>query len=256
MYNKRILAAGLAASIGVLALIGVLVAASGVAYAVPLSGLGGFTVEADSIEGEGMFIYPGTSETSEADTAPVVVTEMQGAEIEGMVLTKEIDASAMPGLDGTARIIISQNGNETVETSETMMKFSHLGAQESAFSGQVVREYNEDNPSDSFSLAAPGDADEGKTVDIEGEEPGLTLRNVEIQAHYMAVESISIPDLDMAVEYDEGGSSDASGSSSGDSGSSGSDETDSEDTDSQEDQQVVSGSDREGEKQKAMAAAS
>lgn len=238
MYNKRILAAGLAASIGTLALIGVLLAASGVAYAVPLAGVGGFTVEADEIRGEGMFLYPGVEETSETDAQPVVVNELQGAEIDGMVLTKEIDASAMPGLDGTARIVISQQGNETVESSETMMKFSHLGAQESQFSGQVVREFNEDNPSDSFGMSAPGDADAGKTVNITGENPGIVLRDVQIEAHYMAVESISIPDLDMTFHYEPGTSPD-------DDNSGGNGDTD---TNSEENQQAIDVGDSDSEK--------
>jgi hypothetical protein len=246
MYNRRILAAGLAASIGALALIGVLLAASGVAYAVPLAGIGGFTLEAEEIRGEGMFIYPGVEETSETDAQPVVVNELQSAEIEGLVLTKEIDASAIPGLDGTARIVISQNDNQTVETSETMLKFSHLGARESAFSGQVVREYNADDPRDSFSLAAPGEPVSGKTVNITGQEPGLVLKNVEIQAHYMAVESISIPDLDMEFHYDEDGSTD-DGSDSGEPTDNGSDESGSDDG-TQADEQSDDAGDADGEK--------
>lgn len=240
MYNKRILAAGLAASIGALALIGILLAASGVAYAVPLAGIGGFTVEADEIRGDGMFLYPGVEETSETDATPVVVNELQGAEIDGMVLTKEIDVSAMPGLDGTASIVISQTGNETVESSETMMKFSHLGSQSSAFSGQVVREFNEDNPSDSFGMSAPGDPDAGKTVNITGENPGIVLQNVEIQAHYMAVESISIPDLDMDFHYNEGGSSGDSDEGSNGGGTSA--------NESAENTQLVDASGDDGEK--------
>lgn len=245
MYNKRILAAGLAASIGALALIGVLLAASGVAYAIPIAGVGGFTVEADEIRGESMYMYPGVEETSESDAQPVAVTEMQSTEIEGLTLTKEMDASSMPGLDGTMRIVISQGGNETVETGQQMLKFSSLQAQESQFSGQVVNEHNSDDPSEQFDIAAPGDAQEGQTVDISGSEPGLVLRNAEIQAHYLAVSSISIPDLEISVEYDEGSSPDESGDSGGQT-----------DTDSQEDQQVVEAGDRDGEKQKAMAAAS
>ncbi|QLD89287.1 hypothetical protein HWV07_09705 [Natronomonas salina] len=251
MYNKRILAAGLAASIGALALIGVLLAASGVAYAVPLAGVGGFTVEADEIRGESMYMYPGVEETSESDAQPVAVTEMQSTEIDGLTLTKEMDASPMPGLDGTMRVVISQGGNETVETGQQMLKFTSLQAEESQFSGQVVNEHNSDNPSDQFDIAAPGDAQDGKTVNISGSEPGLVLKNAEIQAHYLAVSSISIPDIQINVEYDEGASpseSDSSGASTT--------EQNSEDNDSQEDQQVVEAGDRDGEKNKAMAAAS
>lgn len=252
MYNKRILAAGLAASIGALALIGVLLAASGVAYAVPLAGVGGFTVEADEIRGESMFMYPGVEETSETDAQPVAVTEMQSTEIDGLTLTKEMSADPLPGLSGTMRVVISQGGNETVETGQQMLKFSSLQAEESEFSGQVVNEHNSDNPSEQFDVSAPGDAQDGRTVNISGSEPGLVLRNAEIQAHYLAVSSISIPDLEISVEYDEG----ESPSENGDGGGASTTEQNNEDTESQEDQQVVEAGDRDGEKRKAMAAAS
>lgn len=218
MYDKRILAAGLAASIGALALIGVLLAASGVAYAVPLAGVGGFTVEAEEIRGEGMYIYPGVEETSESDAQPVAVTELQSTEIEGLVLTKEMDASPLPGVDGTVTFVIESAGNQTVETDEQMLKYSELHANESEFSGQVIDEYNEDDPREQFDITAPGDAQEGKTVNISGEEPGLVLRDVEITAHYLAVSSISIPDLEYSVEHDPNGNVDDSAEAGGDSG--------------------------------------
>lgn len=217
MYNKRILAAGLAASIGALALIGVLLAASGVAYAVPLAGMGGFTVEADEIRGEGMYIYPGVEETSESDAQPVAVTELQSTEIEGLLLTKEMNASPLPGVDGTVTFIIESGGNETIETDEQMLKYSQLTAEESEFSGQVINEYNEDDPREQFDITAPGDPQQGKTVNISGEEPGLVLRDVEITAHYLAVSSISIPDLEYSVEHDPDGNVDDSGDAGGDS---------------------------------------
>lgn len=219
MYNKRILAAGLAASIGALALIGVLLAASGVAYAVPLAGVGGFTVEAEEIRADNMFIYPGVSDTSEREAQPVAVTEMQSTEIDGLKLTKEIDVSSMPGLDGQMRIVISQSGNETVTTGQQMMKYSKLSAEESEFSGQVIDENPSSDPSRKFDITAPNNETvEGRTVDISGENPGLVLRDAEIQAHYLAVSSISIPDLQFNVHYDEDGGGDSGSSDDGQNG--------------------------------------
>lgn len=204
MYDKRILAAGFGASLGVVALVALLVVSSGTAYAVPMAGVGGFTVEADEIRGEGMFIYPDSEETSEQDAAPVATTELQNSEIEGLTLTKKMNADPMPGLSGT--IVVQISSTETVETGEQMLKYSQLRADESEFSGQVINEYNEDDPSDQFGIGAPSDEiQEGKTIDIEGEEPGLVLRNAEIQSHYLAVESISIPDLEFDVYMEEDG---------------------------------------------------
>lgn len=215
MYDKRRLAISTAVSFGVVVLIGVLVVSSGVAYAVPLAGVGGFTVEADEIRGDGMFIYPDVEETSEQDAVPVAVTELQSAEIDGLVLTKTMDASPLPGLDGTMTVQISQGGNQTVETGQQMLKFSRLQAGGSQFSGQVINEYNSDNPREQFDITAPGEAQEGQTVNITGQEPGLVLRDAEIQTHYLAVSSISIPDLQFDVTYDESGGGDDGGGDDG-----------------------------------------
>lgn len=235
MYNKRILAAGLAASIGALALIGVLLAASGVAYAVPLSGVGGFTVEAEEIRADDMFIYPGVSDTSEREAQPVAVTEMQSTEIDGLKLSKTLDVSSMPGLDGQMRIVISQSGNETVTTGQQMLKYSKLSAEESQFSGQVIDENPSSDPSRKFDITAPtNETVQGRTVDISGDNPGLVLRDAEIQAHYLAVSSISIPDLQFNVHYDEGG---GDGGTSGETG-----------TDDQSDQPATDAGDAAGQK--------
>lgn len=211
MYDTRILTAGLATSIGVVALVGVVVASSGVAYAVPLAGVGGFTIEAEEIRGEGMYIYPGVEETSEHDARPVVVTELQRTEIEGLTITKEMDASPLPGLDGTMRIVISSGENQTVKTGQQMMKYSRLRADRARFSGQVINEYNEENPQEQFDVTAPADAQEGETVDIEGEEPGVVLEDVEVQVHYAATEWIDFSKLELDVEYDDGKSADEGG---------------------------------------------
>lgn len=200
MYDKRILAAGLAASFGALALIGLLLSASGVAYAAPLAGVGGFTIEVDEIRGESMYMYPGVEGEGE-NAQPVSVTEMQSTEIEGLKLTKEVDVSSMPGVDGKMRIVISQSGNETVETGEQMLKFTKLEANESRFSGQVIQGHASDDPTRRFDIAAPGNPDEGRTVNISGSEPGLVLKDARIEAKYLAVSSISIPDIHIEVKH-------------------------------------------------------
>lgn len=205
MYDTRILAAGLATSLGAVALVGVLVVSSGVAYAVPLAGVGGFTIEAEELRGEGMYIYPGVEETSEYDAYPVVVTEMQHAEVRGLRITKEMDASPLPGLDGTMRVVIYSGANETVEIDQQITKYSRLRAEKSVFSGEVYNEYNEEDPRRQFDITAPAEPQEGRTVNASGDEPGVVLHDVELQAHYTAASSVDFSKLHIDVEYDEGG---------------------------------------------------
>ena len=213
MYDRRILAAGLAASFGIVALVGVAVASSGVAYAVPLAGVGGFTIEAEELRGEGMYIYPGVEETSERDAYPVVVTELQEAEATGLRITKEMDASPMPGLDGTMRVVFYSGSNQTVQIDQQMMKYSRLRAGTSEFSGEVYDEYNETDPRRQFDVTAPGDPQEARTVDPSNDEPGVVLKDVEVQAHYTAASKVEFSKLNVDVEYvtDDGEAVEADG---------------------------------------------
>lgn len=204
MYEKITFVKGTAASIGVVALIGLLVMASGTAYAVPLAGIGGFTIEADRVTSEEVVIYPGVDDTSERSAYPMAVVEQRGVEIEGLRQTKELDASAMPGLDGTARIVITSD--ETVTADEQVLKFSKLEAESATFEGQVIDEHNSDDPTQEFDISS-GEYD-GRTVDVSKDGPAQELEDVEIQAHYLASNQISLPGMEFAVQYDGDGDGD------------------------------------------------
>jgi hypothetical protein len=190
------------------ALVGVLVATSGVVYGVPLGGVGGFTIEAEERRGEGMSIYPGVEETSEDDAYPVGVTEIQHAEVTGPSITKEMDASPLPGLDGTMRVVIYSGSNETVRIDQQMLKYSRLRAEKATFSGEVYDEYNREDPSEQFDITAPADPQEGRTISATGDEPGVVLRDVEVQAHYTAASSVEFSKLNVDVEYESGDGAD------------------------------------------------
>lgn len=201
MYEKLTFAKGTAASIGVVALIGVLIMASGTAYAVPIAGIGGFTIEADRVTAEEVVIYPGADDTSERSAYPMAVVEQKDVKIWGLRQTKELDVSAMPGLDGQARLVITSD--EVVEADEQVLKFSNLQAEQATFEGQVIDESNSDDPSQKFEIGS-GEFD-GRTVSVSKDGPAQDLRNVEIQAHYLASNQISLPGMQFAVEYDGDG---------------------------------------------------
>lgn len=209
MYDKRTFGRGLGASFAVLALIGILVISTGSAYAVPLAGIGGFTIQADSLTAESAYIYPGVDDTSNQDAYPMAVIEQENVEIEGMELRKAMDVSTVPGLSGDARIVMT--ASDTVTADQQMVKVSNIEAESAEFNQQVIDESNSNNPSDQFGIWS-GDASQeqdkvqdGKMIDVSSDGPAQKLEGAEIQAHYLASSSISIPGLSLEVQYDEDG---------------------------------------------------
>ncbi|MFB6172613.1 MAG: DUF6230 family protein [Haloarculaceae archaeon] len=201
MYEKSTFAKGTAASLGVVALVGVLVMASGTAYAMPVAGVGGFTIKAKKVTSQQVVIYPGVDDTSERSAYPMAVVEQKGVEIEGLRMIKELDVSPMPGLSGNARLVISSSG--TVTADQQVLKFSRLDAEKATFNGQIVDERASDDPSRKFEISS-GSYD-GRTVDISDDGPAQVLRNATINAHYLASNQISMPGMQFSVQYDQDG---------------------------------------------------
>ncbi|UPM43610.1 DUF6230 family protein [Halocatena salina] len=209
MYNKRTFGKGMGVSIVVLAVIAVLVISTGSAYAVPLAGIGGFTIQADQLTAESAYIYPGVDDTSNQDAYPMAVIEQKDVKIDGMKLMKSLDVDAVPGLSGSARVVMTSS--DTVTADQQMVKVSNIEADTAEFNQQVIDESNSNNPSDQFGIWS-GDASQnqdklqnGKIVDISDDGPAQKLEGANIKAHYLASSSISIPGLSLEVQYDEDG---------------------------------------------------
>lgn len=209
MYNKRTFGKSMGASVAVLTVIALLVMSSGVAYAVPLAGVGGFTIQVDKLTAESALIYPGTADTTNQDAYPMGVVEQKGVTITGLKLIKTLDVSSIPGLDGNARLIMSADGEVTAD--QQMVKVTNIQAETAVFNQQVIDVTNSDDPSRSFGIWM-GDASKsqnklanGRIVDLSSDGPAQKLVNAEIQAHYLASNSISLPGLNLKVKYDEDG---------------------------------------------------
>ncbi|ELY95522.1 DUF6230 family protein [Natrialba taiwanensis] len=200
MYNKKRLLTGTGASFLAVAFVALIVLSSGTAYAAPLAA-GGFTIEADEIRSDEFLLYPGVGESSEAQATPVVVVEQRGVEIDGLVLTKEQSVDNLPGIDGT--IEISFTTDETVEADEQYIKLTGLSAEEATFNGQVINDQYSDDPNQQFQQAAGENAEpeEGLLTDVSGDAPGMVQEDVEIEMVYLASNEISLPGLDVDVEY-------------------------------------------------------
>lgn len=205
MYNRSLLAKGTTASFAVVALVAVLVLHTGTAYAVPLAGVGGFTVKADEIRGQDAHIYVGADDTSQREAVPMAVTELESSEIEGLQLIKTQSVESFPGLSGNAKVVIS--GTDTVTTGNQILKATSIEAEEAVLREQVVDESPASDPNDRFTIDAQGNASEGETVDptTDSDKPGLVLKNATINAHYLATNRISIPGQTITVAYDPDG---------------------------------------------------
>lgn len=215
MYDKKVLAKGTAVSFGVVALVAMLIVSSGMAFAAPLSGIGGFTINADELRGDDLYLYPGVSDTSEREGIPVATAEFSAVEIDGLELTKSFED--IPAIGGNARVVITST--DTVTADSLLVKQSKLTADSSTFNGLLIDEENAERPSDQFKQVAPSTAEqrtEGvdagqppKTLDLSNaSNPGIVLQNASIQAHYQAVNEISIPGITLATEYDANGDGD------------------------------------------------
>lgn len=62
---------------------------TGVAYAVPVSGIGNFDVQFEKLVGTGFKLYGGVSDGGNVKGLPVAVNEMKHATITGLVISKE-----------------------------------------------------------------------------------------------------------------------------------------------------------------------
>jgi hypothetical protein len=231
MYDKSILAKSTGASLGVVAIVGLLFVSTGTAFAMPVAGIGGFTISADTIEGEGMVLYPGSSDAENSTDVssnsnagvnnqyPVGVVELDSTEIDGMALKKVFDlenetSGVMPG---KARIVISASDNVTSET--LMMKTPQLAADEAKFSGMEIDENTVDSARDISSwLELRTDQDPVKPIEgvpsdsLAGERnknytggdggPGMVMKDPYIRATYLATDQITIPGMALEVQYD------------------------------------------------------
>jgi hypothetical protein len=150
MYDKRTLTKGVAASFGVVFLVAMLVVSSGVAFSAPLAGVGGFTINADRIEGDNLYQYAGLTDTSERDGMPVAVAEFTEVRIEGLELVKSVEG--VPGIGGNARIVIT--ATDTVTADSLLIKQSYIYAENSTFKGLLIDEENAEY-SEEFKQVAP-----------------------------------------------------------------------------------------------------
>jgi hypothetical protein len=203
MYDKKLLAKSTGASLGVVAIIGLVFLSTGTAFALPISGIGGFLIQADRIEGDDLLLYPGLADGSERENYPHAIVEIRDQEIEGLRLSKTFDLSDYTGVvDGRARLVIESDG-DPVTINQLFLKTPELNADEAQFSGLEISENDSSDFEESFSIEAPSDMPETRSLDFEEtDDPGIVLDDAEIRATYLTTDEITLPNLALSFQLD------------------------------------------------------
>jgi len=219
MYDKSILAKSTGASLGVVAVVGMLFLSTGTAFAAPISGIGGFKIVADGIEGDNIILYPGDGDAENISQYPQGIVELDGTEIDGLKLIKRFNLDQY-GMSGNARLVITaadDPGEDNVTSGQLLLKTPELSADKATFSGLTIDEQNAADTQagikNVITLRAPASPSySGSNADIEGgprqvslsggSNPGLQLENANIRATYLATNQITLPGLGLEVQFD------------------------------------------------------
>lgn len=176
MYNWKRFSLSISGSIAALCFIIGILWNGGIAFAVPVAGVGGFTITADEIQMNNYKMLPSAGETSEKPLVPQARVSLDAA-IKNMKLTKDLDAPFI----GNVRIFIQSTG--TVKATNMILDMTKM-ASDTQFSKLTIAEKNSDNPTKKFMLSSPD----------------AVLKNPKIIAHYLFANTISIPDMQFHLD--------------------------------------------------------
>ena len=185
MYDRQRVARGAGAAIAVWTLIGLVFLSSGVAYAVPLAGLGGFNATIGVVEADSLALYPAVGDTAERNAYPQAIVELQNTELKDLEAYKDLDVSSFPGVSGTARFRLASRGD--IDSNNVLLKTAALSADDTQFDG--------------FRIEDRGTGDVRTSFEIFADERAR-LESVKIRAHYLTANSVDLSDLSLAVCYD------------------------------------------------------
>jgi len=188
MYDRQRIARGAGAAIAVWALAGLLITSTGVAYAVPLAGVGGFRITADEISADSLVLYPGVGDTSERDVYPQTTVELQGTELENLRAFKDIDLDRTPVFSGQLRFLLTNRG--TVEGNAVLLKTSALESRSATFDG--------------FAIEDDGAGDARTAFEIRSTD-GATFEDADIRAHYLTTDTLTSSNLMIHACWDRDG---------------------------------------------------
>lgn len=149
---------------------------SGVGYAMPIAGVGDFTIKFDKLEGTGYNFYPKFGETSSASGVPQGTNEISKAVITGLELTKEFKV-------GGNTIKVGITSDKPVHVTGLIQDASLVQANAS-FSNIEMAEHNTKDWTKQFSQTANT----------------ITLKDANIKTHYLFQKTITMDGMRLIVE--------------------------------------------------------
>ncbi|MDZ7730122.1 MAG: hypothetical protein U5K37_02800 [Natrialbaceae archaeon] len=159
------------------------VVATDVALAVPMAGVGGFTVTFERLEGQGLQQYPAVASNDDCEAFPAAVTQMESATATNLQLFRDVNVpEAAPGDLDTFRLVISA---DSAEYTGLTQEFMSLESDSLTFpQGQQVEQRAGGDPQDQFM--------------ISGDE--VIIENGVIHANSQFTESISLSGSSVSLE--------------------------------------------------------
>ncbi|WP_027407644.1 DUF6230 family protein [Anoxybacteroides tepidamans] len=154
---------------------------TGVAYAVPLSGFGEFTVKFEKLVGSGFKLYGGLADGAETKNIPVAVNEINHATITGLEISKTIPAL------GIRVVITSEN---PVEIDGLIQKATLINGN-AQFSNLAMSENYVGNINDPVQKVAREFTQGADNIMIE---------NGDLKTLYLFQQKVSLPGMKVSFE--------------------------------------------------------
>jgi Family of unknown function (DUF6230) len=174
--NKKVFWISLASGILALGLLLVSFGISGVAYAVPIAGVGDFYVEFDKLEGNGYTFYPKLGETSSADSAPQGTNLIDNLTIDNLQLYKDLKV-------GSEWIRVKITASKPVQITGLQHDAGLIEA-DAKFQNLVLFEKNTDDWQKQF----------------QQKSSKITLEHAKLKTHYLFQQTINMAGMRLTVE--------------------------------------------------------
>jgi len=158
--------------------------------AFPLTGIGGFQVNADYIEGTGFELWPAIGETAEKAEWPQAAISMATNKIQGLVLSKALDVSKTLGKYGIHKIEFQVIPLGEVNGKGIKMNVTGIKSDVGDFVMMTVKEKYSKDVLKTFTMGADK----------------VVMEKATINAHSLTASSMSIPMINIkVVAYDANG---------------------------------------------------
>ncbi|GGH85084.1 hypothetical protein JOD43_004210 [Pullulanibacillus pueri] len=159
--------------------------AGGVAYAVPIGGVGNFSVTFDKLVGDGFKLYGGLGESGEAKQTPIFVNELDHATIYGLHIAKDF---SLPGM-GTLRVNI---------TSDKPVKIT--GLIQKARTIRADAEFNKMTMKENY-VGDVKDPIKKVSKEFTQDSQSITLKNGSLDTTYLFQKAIELPGLKVSFQH-------------------------------------------------------